>query len=219
MILSIVFLFKRSKMNQTPSFILTNKSKKGKMKKISKRETVMGEKLEIALAKREDAPFIAQIYAYYTEKTAVSFDYLPLSAKDFEEKIEKIPERYPFLVAKKDGLVVGYAYASPFKARPAYDRAVETTVYLATDCRRQGIGRVLYEALEEELKKQGVLNLNACIAVTKDPKDPYLKGDSPLFHEKMGYQKVAHFTSCGRKFDRWYDMIWMEKLINQEVSP
>lgn len=176
------------------------------------------EKIKIQVASRDDALACAVIYGYYTLKTAVSFDYEAMPVYEFAKKIEKTLERYPFLVAKEGNRRIGFAYASPFKERPAYNRAVETTIYLDPDCRGRGAGRLLYTALEEELKKQGVLNLNACIALSPDPDDPYLSDASIRFHERMGYQKVAHFTACGRKFDRWYDMIWMEKMIGEHTD-
>ena len=64
---------------------------------------------------------------------------------------------------------------------------------------------------------QGILNMNACISFI-DPEDEYLTQDSVRFHERLGYQKVAHFHQCGKKFNRWYDMIWMEKMLGDHTS-
>lgn len=123
--------------------------------------------------------------------------------------------KYPWLVATEaDGTVVGYAYAGPFKERAAYQWAVETSIYVKMNQRGSGIGRLLHEALEEALRRQGILNMNACISYV-EPEDEYLTLDSVRFHERMGYMQVAHFHLCGRKFGRWYDMIWMEKLIGK----
>ena len=94
--------------------------------------------------------------------------------------------------------------------------------------KKKGIGRKLHDALEATLKQQGILNLNACIAFVPDDRlqatgneqwtsDPYLTLDSVRFHEHMGYQKVAHFHQCGKKFGKWYDMIWMEKIIGEHL--
>ncbi len=85
-------------------------------------------------------------------------------------------------------------------------------VSLKYDCKRMGIGRMLYLKLEEALKKQGVLNMNACIACAEE-EDEFLPRDSVLFHTKMGFKQVGTFHKCGYKFDRWYDMMWMEKHI------
>lgn len=74
------------------------------------------------------------------------------------------------------------------------------------------MGRALYAALEQALAAQGILNLNACIAYPPVP-DPHLNRDSVDFHQHLGYRMVGRFFSCGYKFHRWYDMVWMEKLI------
>lgn len=95
------------------------------------------------------------------------------SIEAFGERIHKTLKRYPYLVSEKDGRLAGYAYAGPFKDRRAYDWSVETTIYIAKDVRRQGIGRELYTALEHALALQNVINLNACIAYP-DPEDEYL---------------------------------------------
>jgi phosphinothricin acetyltransferase len=123
-----------------------------------------------------------------------------------------VQQKYPWLVAEDEGSVVGYAYAGAFKERAAYQWAVETSIYVSVGMKRQGIGRSLHEALEVALREQGILNMNACISFI-DHEDEYLTLDSVHFHERLGYRQVAHFHLCGRKFGRWYDMIWMEKLI------
>ena len=114
---------------------------------------------------------------------------------------------------EKDGEILGYAYAGTFKPRCAYRHCVETSIYVAREAHGQGIGRKLYEALEEDLKSRGIINLNACIAWIETP-NSHLTHQSPDFHSKMGYKRVAHFHRCGYKFDEWYDMIWMEKLLD-----
>ena len=80
--------------------------------------------------------------------------------------------------------------------------------------KRSGIGRRLYEKLENILKQQDILNVNASIAYPQ-AEDEYLTKDSVLFHEKLGYRMVGTFHQCGYKFHRWYDMVWMEKFIGE----
>ena len=77
---------------------------------------------------------------------------------------------------------------------------------------------MLHDALETALREQGILNMNACIAYPEEEKDPYLSLDSVRFHEKMGYQMVGLFHSCGYKFQRWYHMVWMEKAIGTHLA-
>ena len=167
----------------------------------------------------EDAKALLEIYAPYVINTAISFEYEVPSLREFEGRIKKITERYPYIVAELDGKIIGYAYASAFKERAAYNWCVETSIYLSKDSRGKGIGRQLYEALEEKLKEQGILNANACITYA-DSEDEYHTNDSMYFHEKMGYKLVGRFHQCGYKFGRWYDMIWMEKMLGEHsVNP
>ena len=155
------------------------------------------------------------IYAPYVEKTAISFEYDVPSVTEFKNRIENITKRYPYLVAEVDGELLGYCYASTFKPRKAYDHCVETTIYVREDCKGQGIGRALYERLEERLKGQGILNMNACIGFATREDDIHLNNASRDFHEHMGYELVGRFHKCGYKFGKWYDMIWMEKMIGE----
>ena len=167
----------------------------------------------IRIAEESDSNELLEIYAYYVEKTAITFEYEVPSIKAFRERIHKTLKRYPYLVSEKDGRIVGYAYAGPLKERRAYDWSVETTIYIAKDVRGHGIGRDLYTALEHALALQNVINLNACIAYP-DPEDEYLTRNSVQFHEHMGYLPAGRFHKCGYKFGRWYDMVWLEKCIS-----
>ena len=162
----------------------------------------------------QDAETLLAIYAPYVEHTAITFEYDVPTVDEFRQRIKDVSKRYPWLVALDDRRIVGYAYASAFKERAAYQWAVETSIYVDRNERGKGIGRLLHESLEEALKRQGILNMNACIAYTEH-EDEYLSLSSVRFHEHLGYTKVAHFHQCGRKFDRWYDTIWMEKLIGE----
>ena len=172
------------------------------------------ENLKIRSAVPEDAARLLEIYSYYIVNTAVTFEYDVPSQGEFKKRIENTLEKYPYLVLECGGRTVGYAYAGVFKNRAAYDRSCEVSIYLDRNKRRQGYGKMLYEALEEKLKEQGILNMYACIA---DPiaEDEYLTKDSEKFHEKLGFAKVGEFHKCGYKFGRWYNMIWMEKMIGE----
>ena len=166
----------------------------------------------------EDAEELLQIYAPYVKETAISFEYEVPSVEEFADRIRHISSRYPYIKVVEDGKILGYAYADGFKGRKAYDWSVETTIYVRQDCKRQGVGRKLYETLETSLKSMGVLNMNACIASTEQ-EDKHLTNDSYYFHKKMGFELVGTFHQSGYKFDRWYDMIWMEKLIGTHDVP
>ncbi len=168
--------------------------------------------VKIRYATIADAPRLLEIYSYYVENTVITFEYKVPTLEEFKSRIENTLKKYPYLCIEKDGLVVGYSYAGSFKGRAAYDWSVETTIYLDRTVQKCGLGRKLYEALEEELKKMGNLNLYACI-VYPQKEDQYLTKNSACFHEHLGYTTVGTFHNCGYKFNRWYDMIWMEKII------
>jgi len=175
----------------------------------------MNPTLSIRIATEQDAQSLLTIYSSYVQDTAITFEYDIPSLEEFKNRIKLTLQRYPYLVILKDGEICGYAYASTFKPRAAYDRAVETTIYLAPHCKGGGLGRQLYMALEAVLKHQNIINLNACITAAAPP---YVDNTSELFHAKLGYTKVAHFTKCGYKFNAWYDVIWMEKFIAEHVA-
>lgn len=166
----------------------------------------------IRMAVSEDAEKLLKIYAPFVTDTAISFEYEVPSVEEFRSRIISKLEKFPYLVAEVDGEPVGYAYASTFIPRPAYDWSVEATVYINEEYTGMGIGRKLYDTLEELLTRQNVYNINACIAYV-DHEDPYVTNRSMEFHEHMGYRLIGKFTNSGYKFGRWYDMIWMEKIL------
>ena len=134
------------------------------------------------------------------------------SVDEFKERIRHTKEKYPYLVCLKGNSIIGYVYAGPYSAREAYSWTVSTSIYVDRDYRRCGAGAMLYRVLEEELRKQGIINLLAGVAYN-DEEDEYLSHDSYQFHIKEGYTEVAHIKSVGKKFDRWYDLLWFQKKI------
>ena len=170
--------------------------------------------ITIRPATTEDAKRLLEIYAYYVEKTAITFEYDVPTEEEFRQRIEHITQKYPYIVLEEDGVIQGYAYAGVFKDRAAYDHSCEVTIYLDNNTKGKGYGRALYEKLEEELKNRGITNLYACIG---DPieEDEYLTKNSEHFHQHLGYTKCGEFHKCGYKFGRWYNMIWMEKMIGE----
>lgn len=170
--------------------------------------------MKIERVTTEDAEELLLIYAPYVRDTAISFEYEVPTCEEFRERIRRISASLPYLKAVENGEILGYAYAGRFKARQAYNWSVEVTVYVRQDSRRSGVGTLLYEALESSLRRIGVLNMNACIAMPKG-EDEHLSLDSYRFHLKKGFQPVGTFHDCGCKFQKWYDMIWMEKIIGE----
>ncbi len=161
-----------------------------------------------------DAERLLEIYAWYVENTAITYEYDTPSLREFEERITNTLERFPYLVLEENDIIQGYAYAGPFHSRAAYSHCCELSIYLDRNAKGRGYGRKLYEALEDDLRERGFLNMYACIG---DPavEDEYLTRNSEQFHRHMGFTKIGTFHRCGRKFDRWYNMIYMEKLIEE----
>ncbi|MGM9803466.1 MAG: GNAT family N-acetyltransferase [Muribaculaceae bacterium] len=178
----------------------------------------MNPPLQIVAATPQHAQALLQIYEPYVLHTAITFEYDVPTVQEFARRIATISARFPYLVAMLGNKAVGYAYANTFKDRDAYQWAVETSIYIHPQHHRQGIGKRLYDELEAQLKKQGILNMNACISFTDCANDPLLPLHSVDFHRSMGFVTVAHFHQCGLKFNRWYDMIWMEKLIGPHTQ-
>ena len=176
----------------------------------------MTDKIEIRTATKDDLQDILNIYGYYTENTAISFEYETPSIEEFTRRFENISSKFPYLVAVSGNKIVGYAYGNTLIARAAYDFCAELTIYLDPNMRKCGIGRMLYESLEEKLKEQGIKNLYACIGSPIE-EDEYLTNNSEQFHEHLGFKRNGLFYKCGYKFGRWYNMIWMEKIIGEHI--
>ena len=170
--------------------------------------------MNIRLAKPEDAEAILNIYSYYIENTAISFEYVVPSVEEFKGRIESTLRIYPYIVAEEDGRIIAYAYASQFHSRKAYIYGAELSIYIDKDCRGRGIGKIMYDEIIKILVKQNVIRAYACIAVTNDDNDPHLTNASQRFHEREGFEITGRHIRSGRKFNRWYDVVWMEKVIN-----
>ena len=174
--------------------------------------------IKIRDARLDDAERLLEIYSYYVKETAITFEYEVPSLEEFTERIRNISSKYPYIVLEDNGKIYGYSYAGTFKARAAYDKSCELTIYLDKDCHKKGYGKALYEALEKKLFDMGIENLYACIG---DPvvEDDYLTKNSEHFHAHLGFVKIGSFFKCGYKFGNWYNMIWMEKFIgNHNLS-
>lgn len=156
----------------------------------------------IRLAHADDAAAIASIYNHYVATTTISFEEDPVSIGEMEQRVQDVGARLPWYVYERDGAVVGYAYATPWRARSAYRYSVESTVYVAPDCSRQGIGAQLYRALIEDLRARGIQVILGGIA------QPNLA--SVRLHESLGFEKVAHFKRVGMKFEQWVDVGYWE---------
>lgn len=170
--------------------------------------------MKIRYVEEKDAKELVNIYKPYVEDTAISFEYTTPSVEEFKNRIKTTLEKYPYILVEDDGEILGYAYASAFKSRIAYKKSVETSIYVKKTNRSNGIGRMLYEKMEELLKQQGIVNMCACITKGEED-DPKSDPASRKFHEKMGFKLVGEFKHIGYKFDKWYGIVWMQKLIGE----
>ena len=174
--------------------------------------------IRIRTATTADAPALLDIYAPYIRETAISFEYDVPSLQEFEGRVSHTLSRYPWIVAEQEGTVLGYAYASAFHPRKAYQWCAEASIYVEQHARGRGLGAMLYNRLESLLKTQNILLLYACIA-RPQKEDEYLTVASIRFHTRMGFHTVGEFPRCGFKFNRWYDMVWMEKRLAEPSDP
>ena len=159
--------------------------------------------MSIRRATERDLPRILEIYGYYVENTAASFEYTVPTPESFTQRFLKITQQFPWLVWEEKGEILGYAYGSlPFE-RAAYQWCAEVSIYLCPEAWGKGIGRKLYSALEEILRRQGYRKVYAIITEAN--------ADSIAFHRAVGYRHTATMPACGYKFGNWYGIVWMEK--------
>jgi L-amino acid N-acyltransferase YncA len=152
-----------------------------------------------------DAAAIAAIYNHHVVNTVVTFEENPVDEATMRSRIGEIDASHAWFVATIDGRVGGYAYASAWRARSAYRRSVETTVYVANEMVGRGLGRALYDALLRELAQRGFHCAMGGIALPN--------AASVALHERMGFDKVAHLREVGWKLGRWIDVGYWQRLL------
>lgn len=170
---------------------------------------------EIRTARPEDAEQLAEIYRYYVENTAVSYEYEAPDVAGFERRIRETLKKYPYIVAESGRQILGYAYAGAFNMRAAASHSAEVSIYVDRDARRGGLGRALYTELERRLAEQKVLCLVAKVACCSRAFDEYLSRDSIEFHRHCGYRSAGTVENCGYKFGHWYGLMFMQKDIGE----
>ncbi len=171
--------------------------------------------IAIRAAAPEDAAAIAAIYAPHVLTGTVSFEIEPPDARAMRGRMAASDGLYPWLVATTggeiDGGVIGYAYATRFRDRPAYRYVVETSIYVADTAQRQGAGRLLYEALIDTLRAQGFVHAISALALPNDA--------SITLHESVGFRRAGVYREVGFKHGQWIDVgIWQREL-NEPVVP
>lgn len=170
----------------------------------------MSMKYTLRLAKLADAAELLAIYAPFVASSDralsdVSFEYEVPSVAEFTERIKNISADYPYIVCEHEGRLLGYVYAHPYIQRAAYQWGAEVTIYLAPEGQGRALGKVMYAALENILRLQGVVVTYACITASNE--------HSVKMHESCGYKIIGTFNNTGFKHGHWLDMVWMEKVI------
>jgi L-amino acid N-acyltransferase YncA len=154
----------------------------------------------IRLATPADAAGCLDIYRPVVESSHSSFETEVPGEAAFAERMARFLATHPWLVAQDEGRIAGYAYASPFKDRTAYQWTAEVSLYIAADARRRGLGRSLYQALFRCMRGQGYLNAVGLIAQPNPA--------SVALHESMGFERVAWLPKPGFKLGHWHDVGW-----------
>ena len=167
----------------------------------------------IRLAAAVDAAAIADIYRPYVEESRISFEEQPPDAGEMARRIAGAnPGYHPWFVAEEDGLILGYAGSSPYRARPAYRWTVETAIYLPPALQGRGLGRTLLTKLLETLEKQGYVAAIGAIALPNDA--------SVALHEKLGFVHTATYSGVGFKLGKWVDVgRWQRDLAPRHATP
>lgn len=160
----------------------------------------------IRLANPTDAAALLAIYAPYIRNTSITFETAIPAVGDFANRIRSYMENWPWLVFEQDEQVVGYAYASRYRDREAYQWSIECSIYIHDDYLRSGIASRLYKALFAILKIQGFTTVYAVINLPNER--------SVAFHEKMGFRYFATYENVGYKLGQWKNVGWWQLQLN-----
>jgi phosphinothricin acetyltransferase len=153
-----------------------------------------------------DLDAVAAIYAREVAEGHATFDTEPPPRSVWEAKLGSGHPGDHFLVADLDGAVVGFAYSGAYRDRGAYTHTRETTIYLAPSAAGRGLGRRLYDELLARLRAAGVRTALACLAVPNEA--------SEALHRACGFERVGVMRQVGRKFDRWVDVAWWQRMLD-----
>jgi L-amino acid N-acyltransferase YncA len=165
----------------------------------------------IRRAEPADADRVQAIYAPIVSKTAISFETTPPDVPEIGRRIEAQAGRYPWLLLESGPSLLGYAYASSHRTREAYQWCVDVSVYVDPRYHRRGVGRALYAALLDLLRRQGFVNAYAGIALPNP--------SSVALHESFGFEEVGTYRRVGFKLGRWHDVLWLHLRLLEAPDP
>lgn len=167
----------------------------------------MGAELVIRAATEADVPAMTAIYAHHVLHGTGTFELTPPNEAEIASRLSAIRDRgLPWLVGERDGEVVGYVYAGPFRTRPAYDWIVEDSVYIRQDCGRQGIGGAL---VQEVIDRCTALGYRQMVSLIGDSANL----GSIRLHRRLGFLRIGLFASVGWKHGRWLDVVMMQRAL------
>jgi len=165
--------------------------------------------MQIRAATSQDIPAITEIYARSVVEEFVSFEHKPPSVEEMANRLSTIVDAgFPYLIAEIDGEVAGYCYASSYRPRPAYNKTVESTVYVAPKFWRQGVARRLLDSLMEECRKREYRQVIAIAACQPDA--DITEVASVQLHLRMGFTESGRLSGVGFKHNQWLDVILMQ---------
>ena len=170
-----------------------------------------GDGIEIRPATEADVPGIRDLYNHYVRSSPATFDVVEHTLEQRREWASHYHAhgRHRMMVAVQDGLVLGYATSSVFRPRAAYDRSIETSVYVRDGATGLGLGTRLYRALFDALGGEDIHRVYAGVTTPNDA--------SIALHRRFGFREVGRFHEVGWKFDQWWDVVFLEKRV--EESP
>ena len=152
-----------------------------------------------------DCKAITDIYNYYIETTVITFEEIPLTVPEMQNRVSGIRGLFPYLVYEENGEILGFAYVDAFHSRSAYRFTLEDSIYLRNGSQGRGIGKTLFDALLNEVKKRDAHSIMAKIALPNER--------SINLHEAFGFKNVGTLREVGRKFDKWLDVGYWELIV------
>ncbi len=165
--------------------------------------------ITIRHALADDLDRIAEIYSDAVVNGTATYELEPPTKAEMHSRYDVLTDDgYPYLVAERDGAIVGYAYAGPFRARPAYRFIVEDSIYIAPEAKGAGIGKALMQALIDECTVLGFRQIVAVIG------DGHAASASVKLHERLGFHHTGRMEGSGYKHGRWLDTVFMQLSMN-----
>jgi phosphinothricin acetyltransferase len=163
--------------------------------------------MDIRIASEDDAEAILAIYAPIVTDTAISFETEVPSVEKMRRRIRETLKTYPWLVAERDGEILGYGYAGPLRRREAYRWSAETSMYIREDARATGVGTAIGMKLTEILLRMGVVNLFGGTTLPN--------AASEAIYRASGFEQSGVWRNAGYKLGRWHDVGWYQRQIRE----